>query len=562
MSNTAKRVTSPGGLRFRALRIRLTMITLCFALIPLAALGYFIQSRFSSAYTDTFTSSLELVTKNKRDTIEMFLHERIGQLRNLAYSYAFEEISDQSVLNRLFGVVRATSGSFIDFGIIDSSGQHAAYVGPYPLNNVNYADEQWFHKVMLKGVYVSDVFMGFRHFPHFIIAIRRQEGEQSWVLRATIDSEVFTSLVQNVQVGLRGDAFLVNSENILQTPSRFGGKVLTEMRPAISSPVQGVAVTSWRDDEENMIAAVVRMPSTGWRLVVAASPLEELSPLSRTRSITFALLIAGMLMILVGSFLTNGFVVRKLMHSEKERALMDAAVMQSCKMASLGKLAAGVAHEINNPLTIIRESAGWIRDVIMDGELGRSPVVEQLTEAVDDIDRHVERARTVTHRMLGFARRMEPVQEHVDLNVLVCQTAGFLESEARHRDVDILFDLQNELPDITTDANQIQQVILNLMENGLDAVGRDGSLTVRTRMEGDRVALSVIDTGPGIPEENLQKVFDPFFTTKPVGKGTGLGLSIIYSTMQRLGGDVVVHSTLGQGAEFTITLPVVPKNGA
>jgi two-component system NtrC family sensor kinase len=261
-------------------------------------------------------------------------------------------------------------------------------------------------------------------------------------------------------------------------------------------------------------------------------------------------------MIFAGTYVSVSSVVSKLRAADRARAAMDAAVMQSSKMASLGKMAAGVAHEINNPLSIIRESAGWIRDLINDGELDGHPVLEDLQEAVNDIDRHVERARTVTHRMLGFARRMEPVHENVDLNLLARQTATFLENETRHRDIEVVFALDSELPLITTDANQVQQIILNLLENAIDAVGEQGKITLASRVDGPYVVMDVRDTGSGIAPEYLPKVFDPFFTTKATGEGTGLGLSIIYSTLNKLGGRITVESAPGQGSVFTFYLPI------
>jgi two-component system NtrC family sensor kinase len=379
------------------------------------------------------------------------------------------------------------------------------------------------------------------------------------VLRATIDSDVFTRLVRNVQVGRKGDAFLVNASQILQTPSRFAGPVLSRTSQFTVDPKQEIAIMHWKDGNDSMLAGVAALEHTNWRLVVTLSPTEEMSPLVKTQSITFGLIGLGMIMILGASYLTTGSLLQKLTQAEEEKARMDATVIQANKMASLGKLATGVAHEINNPLTIIREGAGWIRDIITDGELGDSPAVDELAEAVDDIDRHVERARTVTHRMLGFARRMEPVQEDVDINGLIRQTAGFLENEARLRNMEIVFDFDPTLPGVTTDANQLQQAVLNLMENAIDAMGNNGVLTVATGTTGNTIRISVSDTGPGIAQENLNKVFDPFFTTKPVGEGTGLGLSIIYSTMQRLGGKISVSSPSGQGATFTITLPLHPE---
>ena len=157
--------------------------------------------------------------------------------------------------------------------------------------------------------------------------------------------------------------------------------------------------------------------------------------------------------------------------------------------------------------------------------------------------------------MLGFARRMEPLQEDVDLNMLANQTASFLENETRHRNITLIADLEPDLPLITTDANQLQQVILNLLENAIDAIDHDGQITVVTRADRDGVILNIADSGEGIARENLAKVFDPFFTTKPTGEGTGLGLSIVYSALSKLGGTIKVDSAPAQGTTFTIRLP-------
>ena len=546
-------MTAPSYVR---LKWNLVLTTLGLSLVPLFALGYVLHAEFKQAYEEKLTSNLRIMVGNKRDTIDMFLNERVVQLQMLADMHTFEQIKDQARLNAVFKTIHERSRSFVDIGVIGQSGEHEAYCGPFDLKTVNYKDEPWFHQVMLKGLYISDVFMGFRNFPHFIIAVKRQEAGRTWILRATIDSDVFTSLVRNVRTGRLGDAYLVNAENELQTPSRFGGKVLSEAPLPAEEDGQGVVIRHWTEKGMDFMAGTTSLAHTGWRLVIMESPDEELSPLLRTRSLVYILLAACALMIFVGAYATVNSMVNKLKLSDRERAAMDAAVLQSSKMASLGKLAAGVAHEVNNPLSIIRESAGWIRDIINDGELGEGPAVDDLQEALGDIDRHVERARTVTHRMLGFARRMEPLHEDVDLNMLANQTTSFLENETRHRNIQVVCKLDQDLPLITTDSNQLQQVILNLLENAIDAIGENGAITLSTTKAGDRVALEISDTGGGIAQELLSKVFDPFFTTKNAGEGTGLGLSIVYSTLNKLGGTIDVRSEPGQGTTFTVSLPL------
>ncbi|MGQ9857747.1 MAG: sensor histidine kinase [Thermodesulfobacteriota bacterium] len=169
----------------------------------------------------------------------------------------------------------------------------------------------------------------------------------------------------------------------------------------------------------------------------------------------------------------------------------------------------------------------------------------------------MDRARKVTHRLLGFARRMEPVQETVDVNRVLDETVGFLENEARFRNIDIRKKLLEDLPVIRSDSSQLQQVFLNILENAIDAVAKDGVITVSTGYSPQlmEIYVSIADTGPGIPKEMLDRIFDPFFTTKGTGEGTGLGLSVSYSIVEKLGGRIAVESEEGKGASFIIHLP-------
>jgi len=541
---------------YTKLRWNLILITLSLSVVPLFTLGYVIHQQFSESYEEKLTSNLRLVVDNKRDAIDMFLNERVVQLQMLADMHSFSEMTDQAYLESLFDTIHQSSHSFIDIGVIGQDGRHEAYSGPFDLKEVNYEGEAWFHQVMLKGLYISDVFLGFRNFPHFIIAVKRREAGRTWILRATIDSEVFTSLVRNVRTGKLGDAYLINRNSELQTPSRFGGKVLSKTDLPHLRDDGEVEIIHWDENGAPLVAGVTTLAHTDWRLVVIENPEEELSPFVRTQSLVYSLLAVCALMIFGGAYFSVTSVVRRLRVADRERAALDAAVMQSSKMASLGKMAAGVAHEINNPLSIIRESAGWIRDIINDGELDGYEGVDDLQEATGDIERHVERARTVTHRMLGFARRMEPVNEDVDLNMLAQQTVSFLENEIHHRNIEIECRFDQQLPLITTDSNQVQQVILNLLENAIDAIGENGLITLTSRSEGEFVFMNIQDSGDGIPPSLLSRVFDPFFTTKSTGEGTGLGLSIVYSTLSKLGGKIDVQSELGVGTMFTISLPL------
>ena len=180
----------------------------------------------------------------------------------------------------------------------------------------------------------------------------------------------------------------------------------------------------------------------------------------------------------------------------------------------------------------------------------------EIRDCPEEIIRQVDRAREITHNLLNFARRRQPVVQAVNLNRLVEDMLRLVEKDAQQQHIDLLKQLSPDLPVIYSDAPLIRQVVLNLLNNAIQAIDRNGTVTVITQLTGDnRVMVQINDTGCGIPKENLAHIFDPFFTTKPQGRGTGLGLSICHGIIERLGGRISVTSELGKGSSFTLKLP-------
>ncbi len=236
-----------------------------------------------------------------------------------------------------------------------------------------------------------------------------------------------------------------------------------------------------------------------------------------------------------------------------QKALSDENLLQSQKLAAVGELSAGIAHEINNPLAVIRQEAEWLLQLYKKDAPPNAP---ETKNCLAEIVHQVDRVREITHNLLNFARRSQPVVQGVELNRIIMDMASLVEKEAQQKHISLVKRLSADLPVIDSDAPLLRQVILNLLNNAIQAIDGDGTVTVITEAADDRqVMVQVNDTGVGIPQEHLSQIFDPFFTTKPQGKGTGLGLSICHGIVERLGGKIFATSVEGQGSSFVIRLP-------
>jgi nitrogen-specific signal transduction histidine kinase/FixJ family two-component response regulator len=250
----------------------------------------------------------------------------------------------------------------------------------------------------------------------------------------------------------------------------------------------------------------------------------------------------------------------------------DQGESRRLELSSLADFAAGLAHEINNPLAIIIEAAGWVEDLLEDEETSGANL-EEMRRSLRQIATQAGRCKEITHNLLSFARRVPGRIYDVDLNELVREVAATFEKRAGSRRVAIALHLDEGLPRRRLSPTAIQQLLVNLLNNALDALesaslpdpslaggrGREGGrIDVSTRRDGGDVLLEVADDGPGIPEAVVRRIFDPFFTTKPVGKGTGLGLSICYGIAEDMGGSIAVESREGRGTTFRVRIPERP----
>jgi two-component system NtrC family sensor kinase len=235
------------------------------------------------------------------------------------------------------------------------------------------------------------------------------------------------------------------------------------------------------------------------------------------------------------------------------------AVARAEKLAAVGRLAAGVVHEINNPLATIAACAESLEKRIQEGAFGNSPDAEDLREYLGLIRDEAFRCKSITNGLLDFSRLRAGQRVPVDMTEVIKGTARLVTHQQRGDNIRIEIEAEDNLPEVLGDVGQLQQAVVALATNAIDAMPDGGTLTLRTTHAGQRVLVQVKDTGLGISPENMTKIFDPFFTTKDVGRGTGLGLAVCYGILSDHGGRLDVRSNVAVGTTFTITLPVATE---
>jgi two-component system NtrC family sensor kinase len=243
-----------------------------------------------------------------------------------------------------------------------------------------------------------------------------------------------------------------------------------------------------------------------------------------------------------------------------DRVEAQRAVGRAEKLAAVGRLAAGVVHEINNPLATISACAESLESRLNEGAFDSSPMVEDLREYLGLIRSEAFRCKSITMGLLDFSRTRTSDHTTINLGDVIGSAVRLLTHQKRRSAVEFKVDIAEDFLPVSGDPGQLQQAIIALATNALDAMVISGVLTIVGRNDEDRVIVEVTDNGVGIPPENLPKIFEPFFTTKEVGKGTGLGLAVCYGILTEHGGSLDVQSTVGVGTTFTITLPAVNLN--
>ena len=530
------------------------------ALVPLLAVTIIHYQLIQKSVDSELILRTERLASNARRAVAFFLEERLDALRFTVNEIKYDQLTNPDHLAEVLRNLKLGFGGLTDLSVIDHTGIQLAYAGPFKLEGKNYSNQIWFVECQKCNFYVSQIFRGYRDLPHIIIAVKsfRPDGTH-FILRATIETERLIQTLSAYKTGAHADIFLTNRSGIIQTPSKFYGDIFEKMSLAVpdySPRTQAVILT---DGQRRSIIVgyafiATQIADTPFILMVVKQKAGMIGVWQELRAnINWFVGICIMVIIIIVT-VTCTFMVNKLYLADRAKADTMALMEQNCQLASIGQLAAGVAHEINNPLALINETAGYVKDLFAINEQYRKD--KELLEYLDYILEAVERCGTITKQLLGFARKFDVNIQKVNLKAVILDVLNFHNKEAEYRNIKVHVDMPQDNLEIETDRGKLQQILLNLVNNAFQAVDNGCCLDIHASHNAPgMIGITISDNGCGLPQENLSKIFEPFFTTKERGKGTGLGLAITYGLVKKLNGDISVASKENEGTTFTITLP-------
>ncbi|GAB6182458.1 sensor histidine kinase [Thermodesulfovibrio hydrogeniphilus] len=546
--------------RYFYLKFRLILLNTFFAIIPLAIVITITYFWIYQLVNDDFKNNLSSQMEETQHSIEFFISQKMSALRFLASSYPENYFTDEKRFYKLFTNFRREFVGIVDMGVINSQGIQILYCGPYKLKGKDYSDTEWFNEMKLKTEYVTDVFLGYRKIPHFSIIIKKEFPSQNdfILLRVSINMDILERYLKNLQITSQDDAFLLNNKGVLQTNSKFFGNAMETVQFVnikFDFNISNVNIQKLKIHKKEAYIAYTPIKNTNWILVtkIFSKPYEKI-PAFFTKEVT---LISFFSIVVIFFVITTSIshLVNRLQKLDQEKEIAIANAEHADKLASIGRLAAGVAHEINNPLAIINEKAGLMKDLLEYGDLSQNK--DRFIQLISSIQDAVTRCKTITHRLLSFSKKIDRAREEFYINEAIKEVVSFIEKEIQAKDIEIIYDFNENIPKIITDKGQLQQVLLNIINNAVDAVDIGGQIEIKTEIiDSNHVRISIKDNGPGIPRDKLKHIFEPFYTTKK--KGTGLGLYISYGIIKKLGGDIKVESKVGKGTTFYIELPINP----
>jgi signal transduction histidine kinase len=543
---------------FLAIWKRAILVTASVALVPLiiwAFSGY--RLTMETIESELVLRASQLISNSWR-SVSLFLTERRSVLDFIAHDNELKTLKEPARLTAILENLNERFGGFTDLGVIDGDGKQITHAGSHQMEGLDYSRQPWFREVLSRGAYISELVTAAGNQAHIDFAVKRELPDGSFfVLHAVLEPKQLMASIAQIDVGTKGDLFIINDQGVLQTPSRYYGPVFNKLSLAVPQYAAKARVFESIDaNEDRIVIGYAHIPDTPYILMMVQPQSDRIQPWYKTTWAFSAILAASIVTILLVTLGVATHLVNQIHKADQERVDTMHQVEYANKMVSLGRLASGVAHEINNPLAIINEKAGHIRDIFtLTATYAKDP---KLIELVDSVIATVQRCAAVTRGLLNFSRHLNLSVQTIDLYEIIAEVKNVLAKDAEYRAITVGVQVGEKLPQFESDRGKLEQVFFNLCNNAISAMKDGGHLEIEALQKNENfIAVSFTDNGPGIPQPDLKHVFDPFFYSKTGHDGTGVGLSVTYALVQEIGGTISVNSQIGKGTTFRVDIPIV-----
>ncbi|WP_300455771.1 sensor histidine kinase [Desulfobacula sp.] len=528
---------------YRKVWKKVVAILIASAFLPLAIIGGGMYVYLARTIKHKTMEALQAEAVSHKRDIDSFLTERIMDLKLISENNGLSKMMSPGAIEQVLSSLQRELPCFQDLGVIGADGEHLAYTGPYDLKAKNYRNTVWFKAVMDDGVSVSDVFTGFRNVPHFIIAVKRNEGKTLWILRATVMSSLFDNIVTQLAGNTKADAYLINSKGDFQTNARKGGELMMKSQVLPPGRFKGVQV----EEKGTTLTLTTWLETVSWLSVVSIDTRDLFEDSRRVRNMGLFVILLGGFVIILSILFTTDSLVSMLEEKRKNNRRLDLRLRRAAFLASLMKLSKGVFSDLTDILSNIH-----VTGTLMKEQIGLADVCETDLMA-EQIFSEAIRGRNLIDSFIRFAGPEDPVIMAVDIHMMLDHIIVFLRTALIEKNIGVITDFQAGFPTVRSDGNALCQVLLTLLVNAASAVSANGSIFVSTSMKENGVMILISDDGPGLGKADMEYLFEPQYSTD---RGdSGFGLSISRDIMERIGGRISVRNGEEHGAVFEVQVP-------
>lgn len=528
---------------FRRLWSRVLVALMASAFIPLAVIGGIFSIYSVSIFKSRTVEMLVRDVESRRQNLDRFLSDRVLELKWVARTPT-AILTGQEPFEAYTRDLSLEFPWIHDLGIFDREGNQLAYHGSLARETRNFSDRPWFRTASSTGTCISDQELGYRQLPHISIAVLRDRDEPSLIIRASMDAEnLGRQLMPDGETFQTADVFLVNREGHYQTRPRTGWRLMVDSGLGLQRPFDGTRV----DEAHGKILVTTWLSAVPWVLAARFDADEVFAPALEMRILSVWAFILGGIIIVFLVLLAANTLVSRLEDKRQRIQHLNRQLHRSSFMTSTMELGMGLLRDIADRLASITVASQWMENHLA-GDL--------TPQAGEDLKQIMASATTARERLNQFLSGMRTdayMITDVNLVDVLEELVGWLKKDLTLRCIRVVWEAGRQPPVIRSDRGRLRHAIQNILLNAVHAVDTHGKIHIAVVADGRGVAVTISDSGTGIPEADRERIFEPLYTTK--SDGTGLGLPVARDIIQALGGSLILNPSSGKGAAFRMVLP-------